>query len=519
MAEEVSPIQALKDKAKKVFEAKNYTAALQLYTQGVQEFPDEMSFWANRSQVHFSLKNYDSCIADSEKALQLDSKFVKSYIRIGNSCVHLGQFERAKKEYRSAIELTKDEDGTYLHFIKNTEQYEAQWKNAKDLMAAKKFKEAITAFTAGGAPLVENVSCCADLWYDYIQCLHACDRHDEILTIMLPKMDRPPFVHEKMARYLLASTYFSFALLDEAEKHLALLSDMPDGAYFRDVAAMRRKCEDLQQVIRNVVTLTQAKRYDWSYDALTKALANDSLLPNQRRLLLTHRAIQLNCMVRYEEAMADCNSALDGGLKGHWRLRAFQCRGYCHEALDDIAKAIEDYERALECKPDVARTKERLEYLKKMRPNRKDYYRLLGVKRDATASGIKEAYHSLAKQYHPDKARNDEERKQKTSTMQRLNEAYSVLNDPEKRARYDSGEPLDSIDSHEHSVTEFFEMCCGALPEDASSCQQAMYQGKKCLFMSTACIGATVTCPCWFPYFFCCRANPPKYPEPDSSPP
>ncbi len=63
----------------------------------------------------------------------------------------------------------------------------------------------------------------------------------------------------------------------------------------------------------------------------------------------------------------------------------------------------------------------------------KDYYKTLGVSRDATAEEIKKAFRRLARKYHPDvsKEKNAELR------MQEVNEAYAVLSDPEKRAAYD----------------------------------------------------------------------------------
>ena len=63
----------------------------------------------------------------------------------------------------------------------------------------------------------------------------------------------------------------------------------------------------------------------------------------------------------------------------------------------------------------------------------KDYYSALGVARDATADDIKKAFRKLARKYHPDvsKERDAEAR------MKEVNEAYTVLSDPEKRAAYD----------------------------------------------------------------------------------
>jgi DnaJ-class molecular chaperone len=64
----------------------------------------------------------------------------------------------------------------------------------------------------------------------------------------------------------------------------------------------------------------------------------------------------------------------------------------------------------------------------------KDYYETLGVKRDASEEDIKKAFRKLARQYHPDVAKN---KKQAEEKFKEINEAYEVLSDPTKRKRYD----------------------------------------------------------------------------------
>lgn len=64
----------------------------------------------------------------------------------------------------------------------------------------------------------------------------------------------------------------------------------------------------------------------------------------------------------------------------------------------------------------------------------KDYYEILGVKRDATASEIKSAYRKLARKYHPDVNKT----KEAETKFKDINEAYEVLGDSAKRQRYDS---------------------------------------------------------------------------------
>ncbi|MDP3093234.1 MAG: molecular chaperone DnaJ [bacterium] len=60
----------------------------------------------------------------------------------------------------------------------------------------------------------------------------------------------------------------------------------------------------------------------------------------------------------------------------------------------------------------------------------KDYYQILGVKKDANADEIKRAYHKLAHQHHPDKGGDEQKFKE-------ISEAYQVLSDRGKRAQYD----------------------------------------------------------------------------------
>ena len=64
----------------------------------------------------------------------------------------------------------------------------------------------------------------------------------------------------------------------------------------------------------------------------------------------------------------------------------------------------------------------------------KDYYEILGVKRDATEAEIKSAYRKLARKFHPDVNKT----KDAESKFKDINEAYEVLGDKQKRQRYDS---------------------------------------------------------------------------------
>lgn len=63
----------------------------------------------------------------------------------------------------------------------------------------------------------------------------------------------------------------------------------------------------------------------------------------------------------------------------------------------------------------------------------KDYYKILGIPRDATPEKIKKAYRELVKKYHPDISRN----KETEEMLKIINEAYKTLSNPKLREQYD----------------------------------------------------------------------------------
>lgn len=64
-----------------------------------------------------------------------------------------------------------------------------------------------------------------------------------------------------------------------------------------------------------------------------------------------------------------------------------------------------------------------------------DYYKILGVSKNATKDDIKKAYRKLALQYHPDRNKGDKQAEEK---FKEINEAYAVLSDPQKKQQYDT---------------------------------------------------------------------------------
>jgi curved DNA-binding protein CbpA len=67
-----------------------------------------------------------------------------------------------------------------------------------------------------------------------------------------------------------------------------------------------------------------------------------------------------------------------------------------------------------------------------------DFYKILGVPRDAPEREIKRAYYKLARDLHPDKAQDEGEARKNSDLLAAISQAYNTLKDPRKRAEYDA---------------------------------------------------------------------------------
>jgi DnaJ family protein C protein 3 len=110
---------------------------------------------------------------------------------------------------------------------------------------------------------------------------------------------------------------------------------------------------------------------------------------------------------------------------------------------EDYEAAIHTLNEAKGHNPSHGKIQELLQkaHLELKKSKQKDYYKVLGVPRDADDRAIKRAWRELTKKFHPDKAAahgiSPEEAQPK---MAAINEAYEVLSDPELKARFDNGD-------------------------------------------------------------------------------
>jgi DnaJ family protein C protein 3 len=156
-------------------------------------------------------------------------------------------------------------------------------------------------------------------------------------------------------------------------------------------------------------------------------------------------------MKSYKKASPFCDEALALNENSLFGLLS---KANAHMEAENFDAAIGTLSKAKEHHPGAQQIPQLLQkaQVELKRSKTKDYYRVLGLTRDADELQIKGAYRKMVKLHHPDKAhkmgitKEDAERK-----MAQVNEAYEVLSDPELKQRYDQGDdPNDHEQQRQH---------------------------------------------------------------------
>ena len=186
---------------------------------------------------------------------------------------------------------------------------------------------------------------------------------------------------------------------------------------------------------------------------LDKAILNYTLCLQQdptnhtlNSVVFCNRAAVWLLKKEYDKAYDDCCNSLelnDGYVKAYVR------RQKALIGLERYDEAEADADRAYKLDPQNRELRNNLQQVKRQckAAKRKDYYKILGVSKDATEDEIKKGFKKSAMKWHPDRfaASDEKERAKAEAKFKEIGEAYEVLKDARMKQKYDQGYDLDEI--------------------------------------------------------------------------
>lgn len=210
-------------------------------------------------------------------------------------------------------------------------------------------------------------------------------------------------------------------------------------------AQFRKKIQKMEALKKEGNDLLKNGDYQKAYDKYSEAIEIDPNAPSINSQLYCNRAAAAQKMNNEKLAVEDATKAID--LNPNYS-KAYQRRSQSYTKLEKFEEALYDMNKVKELEPDNRDINKQIKDLQKMvkQAKRKDYYKILGVDKNASTEDIEKAYKKVAFQNHPDRFP-PEEKEERTKNFHDIGEAKSILTDPQKRRQYDQGVDINDINS------------------------------------------------------------------------
>lgn len=386
-----------------------------------------------RGTVYFALGKARNALTDFTKALDLKPDFTAARVQRGNVYMKLGDYQHAEIDYYAVLQLEPHNEEVHFSYAR-VEPAREQWATIQQLIAHSDHPTAIHLITQ-----MLELSPWSTLFREtradcYVQIGDYLGAVSDFRSVNRLSQDSTSgFFRLAQLLYSLGHTVDA---LKEVRECLRLDPEHSDCfPFYKKIKRVDKALTDAQQAV-------EARQFDECVRHAKKVLAAEKDVA-----MVTFSAKQLLCQCyakeeQYEEALKECGEAVEL----HRDVAVLCDRAEAYLGAEMYDDAIHDYQDALQLDEGSQRAREGLERAKKMQKQseRRDYYKILGVKRTATKQEIVKAYRKAAQKWHPDNFREGGEKKKAEKKFIDVAAAKEVLTDEEKRRQFDQGEdPLD----------------------------------------------------------------------------
>ena len=412
------------------------------------------------------LLQYENAIADCDEAIKVDPKFTKAFFRKARTLTTQGQVKEAIKAYSLGM-IHDPNNGTIVKDKNELELIGQRYTLAQNILKESKNKKQKPSIRDATQVLrqMEVVLKTCPVWKEALfmkaQALFHLRKADEAfaLTTTIVRMGGVEASNDLVL--LRAQILFQMGNLDDSLKHLRqILSGDPDNKQafgkLKFLKTLGKKKSEADVAYKSRQYQDAINAYGEAIDMCTESSDTiDMDSPTYVSKLYFNRASSHANLRQHEQTIQDCSSAIE--LDDTY-LKAYMRRAASHLVIGEesnCTKAIQDYEHCLnnlnpseEQSADLKK-KTRAAQVQLKRSKRKDFYKILGVPKDATDSEIKKCYRKLALKWHPDRhaSSTEEKKKEAENTFRDVNLAYEVLSDPTKKQRYDAGVEEQDLDN------------------------------------------------------------------------
>jgi DnaJ homolog subfamily C member 7 len=387
----------------------------------VEAQPSSATYLSNRAAAYISNGQYNDALNDCLRADELDPQNAKILLRLARVYTSLGRPQDALNTYARIQPAPSAKD---LAPAKSMQQHievaEDALKNGTTGSMALHALDQADKLLGLGAPKPRKWQLMRGEAYLKMGNVNALGDAQNIAMSLLRNNSQDP-----EALVLRGRALYAQGDNDKAIQHFrqALNCD-PD---YRDAVKYLRMVQKLDRMKADGNAEYKAGRWQAAIDKYSEALEVDPLNKGTNSKLLQNRALCRVQLKDYKGAIADCERAIS--LDPTY-TKAKKTKATALGQSGDWESAVRELKELQEQDPqDGSIAKElRKAELELKKSKRKDYYKILGVEKDADENQIKKAYRKAAIIHHPDKNPDDE---QAAERFKDIGEAYETLSDPE----------------------------------------------------------------------------------------
>jgi len=410
-----------------------YSDALSHFHAAVDADPNNYMSFYKRATVYLAMSRSRPALTDLDTVLKMKPDFVKARHQRGGVLLKMGRLDEAHIDLENVVRKEPENMEAQKQYAM-VNSLKEKIDEVKDYINWSQFEPAIESLNE----LMEYIPWDPSLRELRSECylgmgnvIHAIS---DIRTVTKLTTDNTA------AAFKLSNLHYQ---IGEAEESLIEIREcLKLDPEHKDCYPFYKKLKKVAKFLNKAKESRDQQEWSECVDNAQKVLKNEPTVEGIR-----FHAYDRLCHCQKEagnaaESRKACGEAIK--IEDEPRLYCDRAEAYLLEDMFD--EAINDFRTALDKDESFSRAKEGMAKAQKLQKQagKRDYYKILGVKRSATKKEIQKAYKNLALQWHPDKFQDEEEKKAAEKKFMDIAAAKEVLTDAEMRAKYDAGEdPLD----------------------------------------------------------------------------
>lgn len=420
-------------KGNQLLNAGQLADALTQYHAAIDADSSNYQAFYMRATVYLAMSKARSALPDLNEVIKLQPTFVKARLQRGNLLMKMGRFNEAQTDYEAV--LSREDNPEATNKVEEIRPLRRNVNHATQLINAKQFRQA--------AELLNQVidSCPWNADFRELRA-SAYEQTGELRkaisdlkpTTVLRLDNTKAYLKMSVLWYRLGDISQS---LDEIRECLKLDPDQ------KECYAHYKRVKKLVKAFESGKKLMAEESWTEAIEKLQGVLKKESsIIP----LTVEVKLKICECFMKNGEHEEAAETAADVIDIEDDNIPAHMISSDAHTALEDYERAVDDLRRAMEIDENYPGLAEKLKKAQKMlkQSKKRDYYKILGVARNARKQEITKAYRKLAREWHPDNFKDEKEKANAETKFIEIAAAKEVLSDPEKRKQFDSGvDPLD----------------------------------------------------------------------------